>query len=145
MTKRSRLTLIICAFILVVPLNASCICHVKRQAAQITARSLTLQAGADPILKRWFQAECGCSPLLSSFTLPTTASVGSIQFKYCTLAAAPSVTCTTPAGLSTTSATLGSESGLTGFSMVNTTNGSPYLNAHRGKRHWSCNLPAWMV
>jgi hypothetical protein len=125
MTKRSRLTLIICAFILVVPLAQAAFSR-KAQAAQITARSLTLQAGADPILNGGSRPSAVVNHFFQ-FTLPTTASVGSIQFKYCTLARAPSVTCTTPAGLSTTSATLGTESGLTGFSIVNTTNGSPYL------------------
>ncbi|HRJ05975.1 MAG TPA: hypothetical protein PK096_00185 [Candidatus Saccharibacteria bacterium] len=89
-------------------------------AAQITDRKLTLQAGA---------SDGGSKPggvvnHLFNFTVPTTGNVGSIKFEYCTLAAG---TCTTPTGLSTTSATLGSESGATGFSIVNTTNGSPYL------------------
>src|SRR4051812_45042960 len=100
MTKRSRLTLIICAFILVVPLAQAAFSR-KAQAAQITARSLTLQAGADPILNGGSRPSAVVNHFFQ-FTLPTTASVGSIQFKYCTLAAAPSVTCTTPAGLSTT-------------------------------------------
>jgi hypothetical protein len=51
-------------------------------------------------------------------------SVGSIKFLYCTTAVG---SCTTPSGLSTTSATYGSESGATGFSLVNTTNGAPYI------------------
>ncbi len=89
-------------------------------AAQITSRSLTLQAGA---------TDGGSMPggvvnHLFGFTVPTTGNVGSIKFEYCTIA---SGTCTTPTGLSTTSATLGTESGATGFSIVNTTNGSPYL------------------
>jgi hypothetical protein len=55
-------------------------------------------------------------------------NVGSIKFTYCTTPAdTGSNTCITPTGLSTTSATLGSESGATGFSMVNTANGAPYL------------------
>ena len=89
-------------------------------AAQITSRSLTLQAGttdggAKPsgVVNHFFQ-----------FTLPTTGNVGSIKFLYCTTAAG---TCTTPAGLSTTAATMGSQSGATGFTLNNTTNGSPYV------------------
>jgi hypothetical protein len=91
-------------------------------AAQITSRSLTLQSGAadggskpSGVVKHFFQ-----------FTLPAVGnpSVGSIQFLYCTIA---SGTCTTPVGLSTTSATLTGQNGATGFSLVNTTNGSPYL------------------
>ena len=92
----------------------------RAYAAQITNRSLTLQAGASDggskpggVVKHYFQ-----------FTLPGGNTVGSIQFLYCTTA---SGTCTMPTGLVTTSATLGAETGVTGFSMVNTTNGAPYL------------------
>lgn len=89
-------------------------------AAQITNRSLTLQAGT---------TDGGSKPggvvnHFFNFTLPTAGSVGSIQFLYCTTA---SGACIMPTGLVTTAATLGSESGATGFSIVNTTNGSPYL------------------
>jgi hypothetical protein len=89
-------------------------------AAQITNRSLTLQAGAN---------DGGSKPggvvnHLFQFTVPTTGNVGSIKFLYCTTA---SGTCTTPTGLVTTTATSGSQSGATGFTIVNTTNGSPYL------------------
>ena len=89
-------------------------------AAQIINRSLTLQAGA---------SDGGSKPggvvnHLLSFTVPGGSNVGSVQFLYCTTA---SGTCTTPTGLVTTSATLGTETGATGFSMINATNGSPYL------------------
>ena len=89
-------------------------------AAQITSRSLTLQPGV---------SDGGSKPggvvkHLFAFTLPGGSNVGSIKFLYCTTA---SGSCTTPTGLDTTSATLGAETGATGFSMVNTTNGSPYL------------------
>jgi hypothetical protein len=57
-------------------------------------------------------------------TAGTTGSVGSIQFLYCTAA---SGACTTPAGLSTTSATLAAQGGATGFTIVNTTQGAPYI------------------
>ena len=57
-------------------------------------------------------------------TTGTTGSVGSIKFLYCTTA---SGTCTTPTGLSTTSATLSAQSGATGFTIVNTTQGAPYI------------------
>jgi hypothetical protein len=91
-------------------------------ANQITLRSLTLQAGV---------TDGGSKPSgvvnhFFSLTVPSVGSpsVGSIEFKYCTLAAG---TCTTPAGLSTTSATMGTQSGATGFTLVNTTNGAPYI------------------
>jgi hypothetical protein len=89
-------------------------------AAQITNRSLTLMAGA---------TDGGSEPggvvnHSFAFTLPGGSNIGSIQFQYCLLAAGA---CTTPTGLVTTSATLGNETGATGFTMVNTTNGAPYL------------------
>jgi hypothetical protein len=59
-----------------------------------------------------------------SFTTATTASIGSIRFQICTTA---SGACTVPAGVVTTSSTLTTQSGATGFSMVNATNGAPYL------------------
>jgi hypothetical protein len=112
------------AVILFVAVVASAFIHPgNASAAQITARSLTLQAGADPILNGGSRASAVVNHFFQ-FNIPTNASIGSIQFQYCTLAAG---TCNTPTGLSTTSATLGSESGATGFSMVNTTNGAPYL------------------
>lgn len=90
-------------------------------AAQITNRSLTLQDGT---------IDGGSKPggvvkHLFTFSLPSGTSVGSIQFKYCLEARGG--TCTLPPGLVTTAATLGNETGATGFTMVNTTNGSPYL------------------
>ncbi len=89
-------------------------------AAQISNRSITLQPGA---------SDGGSKPggvvnHLLNFTVPTTGSVGSIKFSYCTLA---SGTCTMPTGLVTTSATMGSQSGATGFTLNNTTNGVPYI------------------
>jgi hypothetical protein len=89
-------------------------------AAQITNRSLTLQAGVSV----GGSTPGGLVNHLIGFTIPTAASVGSIQFLYCTLA---SGSCTTPTNLDTTNATYGSESGATGFSLVNTTNGAPYI------------------
>jgi hypothetical protein len=99
----------------------SLISNNSAHAAQITSRSLTLQAGA---------SDGGSKPggvvkHLFSFTIPSGGNVGSIQFQYCTTAS--NGTCTMPTGLVTTSATLGSESGATGTSIVNTTNGAPYL------------------
>ena len=93
---------------------------ISASAAQITTRSLELRAGA---------TDGGSKPggtvnHFFTYTIPTTGNVGSIKFQYCTLAAG---TCTLPTGTVTTAATLGAETGATGFSMVNATNGSPYL------------------
>lgn len=96
-------------------------------AAQITNRSLTLQAGATDggskpggVVNHFYQ-----------FTIPSTTTLGSITFKYCTTAAAVvgGLDCNTPVGLVTTSAILGSESGATGFTGINkTTNGTVTIN-----------------
>lgn len=91
-------------------------------AAQITSRSLTLEGvGADGgskpngVVNHFFQ-----------FSVPTTGTaIGSIKFEYCTTA---SGTCTMPAGLVTTAATLLNEgANATGFTIVNATNGTPYI------------------
>jgi hypothetical protein len=93
----------------------------QASAAQITARSLTLVAGASDGGSKIG----GSVNHLFTFTIPTTGNVGSIQFLYCTTASVTA--CTTPTGLVTTSATLFSQSGATGFTIVNTTNGAPYI------------------
>ncbi len=97
----------------------------KVYANQITVRSLTLEAGA---------TDGGSKPggvvkHLFAFTLPSVGStnVGSIEFLYCTAAGALSDPCTMPTGLVTTAATLTNQTGATGFTMVNTTNGAPYI------------------
>ena len=91
-------------------------------AAQITVRTLTLQAGATDGGSR----PGGVVNHLYTFTVPSVGSpsIGSIRFEYCTIA---SGTCTMPTGLVTTSATMGSQSGATGFTLINSTNGSPYI------------------
>lgn len=83
-------------------------------AAQLTPRSLTLGTSATST----------ATTHQYNFTVATTANIGSIGFVYCT---APSGTCTMPAGLSTTAASLSAQSGATGFTINNTTNGSPYI------------------
>ncbi len=125
MKKPQKLLAIVSLVVLVAGIFSSALLKGKASAAQITARSLTLQAGA---------TDGGSLPSgnvnhLFSFTIATTNNVGSIKFEYCTTAAdsLASPTCVTPAGLSTTSATMGSQSGATGFTLNNTTNGSPYI------------------
>jgi hypothetical protein len=126
--SEKRVTLfLVAAVIVAATISAALPMHVI-YAAQITSRSLTLQngvtdGGSKPsgVVNHYFQ-----------FTLPAVGNpnVGSILFQYCTIA---SGTCTTPPGLDTTAATYGSESGATGFSLVNTngsgpgSNGQPYI------------------
>mgnify|MGYP000894120804 FL=1 len=94
-------------------------------ANQITARSLTLQAGP---------SDGGSKPGGTvnhnfQFTLPAVGdpNVGSIKFQYCTTAGTGS--CTTPTGLHTNggSVALGAQNGATGFTLNKTTDGTPYL------------------
>jgi hypothetical protein len=108
------------ALIFVAGLTMQVLLASKASAAQITARSLTLEAGATDggskpggTVKHYFQ-----------FTLPTTGNVGSIKFQYCTLAAG---SCTMPSNMVSTGATLTGQTGATGFTMVNATNGAPYI------------------
>jgi len=96
-------------------------------AAQITIRSLELQAGVSDGGSK----AGGVVDHKFTFTLPSVGntSVGSIKFEYCTLAAGvpDPATCVTPTGLVTTAATMGAQTGAQGFSMVNTLNGAPYI------------------
>lgn len=123
-TNRLHINRIASFFAVFLALFAATLLPLQASAAQITSRSLTLQAGA---------TDGGSTPggvvnHFFTFTLPPSSTVGSIKFEYCETAAdVGAATCVTPTGLDTTAATLGSESGLTGFSMVNTTNGAPYL------------------
>lgn len=102
----------------------------QASAAQITNRSMTLQAGPTHGGSR----PGGVVNHQFNFTIPTTATaIGSIKFEYCTTAAnSPAVpTCVLPTAMDSTLAgtALGSESGsgATGFTLNKTTNGAPYL------------------
>lgn len=104
--------------VLSIAVQALQVTHVS--AAQITSRKLLLQAGPTDggskpggIVKHHYE-----------FTLPSGSNIGSIKFLYCTSAAG---TCTTPTGLDTIAATLDFQDGATGFTLVSTTNGAPYL------------------
>lgn len=116
-------------FILLSALLVQAIFPVFAGATQIAPRNLTLVAngttgGSTPggVVNHAF-----------AFTLPGGSNVASIQFKYCTTAAdTGALTCVTPTGLVTTAATLSSQTGATGFTIVNTTNGSPYLTRGAG-------------
>jgi hypothetical protein len=119
---RSSIPLVIAIGVLLFGMASAILMSRSVSAAQIVTRSLTLQAGV---------TDGGSKPSgvvnhFFAFTVPNAgaASVGSIQFLYCTLAAG---TCTTPAGLSTTSATMGTQSGATGFTLDTTTNGAPFI------------------
>ncbi len=117
---RKKLISVLSLFGIVAALVLQTFLPIMAYASQITARSLTLQAGGTDggskpggVVRHYYQ-----------FTLPGGSDVGSIKFEYCML---PAGACVMPTGLVTTSATLTNETGATGFSMVNTTNGAPYL------------------
>lgn len=97
-------------------------------AALLSPRKLTLVQGADgsdtDTLPDGGSQPGGNANHLFGFTIPTTGNVGSIRFEYCTTTEG---TCTAPTGLDTTAATFGGESGLTGFSVNNSTAGKPYV------------------
>lgn len=81
---------------------------------QVAPRSLTLGS-----------SQAGVSTTHTiAFTVPTGGNVGSIKFQYCTTAYG---SCNLPTGLVTTGASLSAQSGATGFTIVNGSNGSPYL------------------
>lgn len=120
MTQRRSLFGLFSIVVLVLGLTLQAAFSSSADAAQITNRSLTLEAGA---------TDGGSKPggvvkHLFAFTLPTTGNVGSILFQYCTTAAGA---CTVPTGLVTTGSTLSAQTGATGFTIVNTTNGAPYI------------------
>ena len=83
-------------------------------AGQVTSRSDTMGSSAASVT----------TTHQIGFTTATGANIGSIGFVFCTTAY---TSCVTPIGLSTTSATLSAQTGATSFSMVNTTNGAPYI------------------
>lgn len=86
------------------------------QAAQVTSRSLAL-GSATP---------SATTTNLFTFIVPTTASIGSIGFEYCTTA---SGTCTSSAATTgvSTSATLTDQSGATGFTLGGNTANTTYI------------------
>lgn len=111
--KKLRFTTLAAAFGFVA---ATFFSALPASAAQLTVRSLTLNNSAvSTTATHDFD-----------FTIATTANIGSIKFEYCTAA---SGACTKPTGLTTTSATIDSQSGAgaTGFTINNTTDGAPYI------------------
>jgi len=121
-TTRKQIPILLLVGVILFGLVVGTLNPTHASADQITVRALTLQAGV---------TDGGSKPSGTvkhqfSFTLPSVGapSTGSIEFKYCTLAAG---TCTTPAGLDTTGVTLGTSTGAVFTSAVATTNGAPYI------------------
>lgn len=107
-------------------------------AAQITNRSLLLQAGSTDTTADGQSINDGGSLAggtvnhLFTFNLPGGSNIGSIKFLYCTTAApvAGGIDCNTPAGINTAGVALGNETGATGFTGIDgtTTNGTVILS-----------------
>lgn len=82
-------------------------------------------AGLSPRSVRLGSSQAGVSTSDTiQITTATASSIGSIGFKYCTTA---SGACTTPAGFGSTTASLAAQSGISGFAINNTSNGSPFI------------------
>lgn len=115
MSRTRNVIRLLSAATLVLSLAAQLLPAGSSAAAQITNRSLTLEAGTS--------GDGGSKPSgnvkhLFQFTLSDLSdAIGSITFQYCTTAAAVpnGIGCVAPSGLSTQNATLGSENGVTGF------------------------------
>ena len=119
MVKKYIKSLYVAVSLLMVWGMVSAMLPVTVHAAQITSRSLTLEntatvGGSDPggVVKHLF-----------TFDLATASAIQSVQLLYCTTADG---TCTTPTGLLTTSATIGTNTSsfFSGFTLTNTTNGA---------------------
>ncbi len=110
------------AVILAIALAVTPLLTYSASAAQLTPRKLTLQGVG---------ATGGTLPGGTvnhefTFTVPTTANIGSVRMQYCTTTEGA---CTTPTGLVTTGGPVasGTQSGATGFTLDKTTNGEPYF------------------
>lgn len=122
-TWGKKLAVILAIAITVGPLFVS-----TANAAQLSPRNLTLLQGIDggdsDTLPDGGSQPGGNANHQFNFTIPTGGNVGSVRFEYCTTTEG---TCTVPTGLSTTAATAGAQTGASGFTINNTTNGAPYL------------------
>lgn len=101
------------------------------EAAEITSRSLTLETDSTATTPVGGSTPSGTVDHLFAFTLPTSTAIQSIEFQYCaSLTSTDVCSSSLPAGLTTTSATLGTtSSALSGFTLNNSTNGTLYITS----------------
>ena len=93
-------------------------------AGQITVRSLTLQANG---LNGGSKPGAAVNHLFT-FTVPSTAGIGSVKFDYCTKAAdVGAETCQAPTGMNAATATLTSGTGIDGMTVDSATANSVLL------------------
>lgn len=132
-SRRVNSRIILLSVLLAVATVSSAFHAPVAHAAQITNRSLSLLTGNSDSdsdgINDGGSKPGGVVNHQFTFTVPSTANIGSIQFEYCTIASVDA--CVTPTGLHTTGATLGDESASAakGFSIVSdaSTDGAPYL------------------
>jgi hypothetical protein len=102
----NRLALVLAFFVALVP--------VATEAAGLAPRSIQVGSSGQGVTTSY----------TVNVTTATAASIGSIGFLFCTT---PTGACSLPASVTTTSASLLSQSGATGFSINNVTNGAPFI------------------
>jgi hypothetical protein len=100
----------------------------SRLLAIVSVAALPIGASAAGLSPRNVTVGSSGQGVTTSYTIAvttaTTASIGSIKFEICTTATGA---CVKPGGVSTTSATLTAQSGATGFTIDNTTDGAPFI------------------
>lgn len=99
---------------------------ITAQAAQITTRTLTLMTSNDG--NTGGSTPGGTVNHRFTFTLPTTQTLGSIKFEYCTIAVQEA--CVAPTGMNAAGASFGNETGssITGFSLASATANSVVIS-----------------
>lgn len=122
-TWGKKLAVILAIAVAITPLMTS-----TANAALLSPRNLTLLQGVDgadaDTLPDGGSQPGGNANHQFNFTIPTGGNVGSVRFQYCTTTEG---TCVTPTDLSTTTATAGTQTGASGFTINTATNGAPYL------------------
>ncbi len=109
--NKTHLSRLLVAAILVLATLIQIVPFSNASAAQITARSLELRSGDAHGSVGSRVIDGGSTPggvvrHRFTFTLPSSANLGSIKFTYCTLPGAETDACTKPAGLDVDAATL---------------------------------------
>ena len=98
----------------VLAIAAVAVLPVSASAAALSPRNITVGSSGQGVTTNYVVA----------VTTATTANIGSIKFEFCTTATGA---CVKPGGVTTTGATLDAQSGATGFTIDNTTDGVPFI------------------
>lgn len=136
--KTPHLLRLLSVFSLIGAISVQALFQSPAYAAQITKRSLTLQANG---------SNGGSAPGVAvnhkfSFTLPGGSAVGSVKFEYCTTAAdVGTATCQTPPGMSALAATFSSTTGITDYLLSPTTTANSVILKRPAANVVAANLP----